>query len=87
MLMDHAHDDLRPMLAQDYGFQPVKVQFSLCLLHVDPDLTEAQEAVEHGKFNVIITTQLPIVLSLRAPTLIMCVRPIFIVRRSHSELL
>ena len=34
-----------------------------------------KEAVEYGRFNVIVTTQLPIVLTLRAPVLIMCVRP------------
>lgn len=55
MLMDHAHNGVIPLLAQHHGAELVK----------------AKEAVEHGKFNVIVTTQLPVVLTLRAPVLIM----------------
>jgi hypothetical protein len=55
----YVHDGVRPMLAQDYGVQLVKVQFSPILLRAHPNLTQAKEAVEHGKFNVIVTTQLP----------------------------
>ena len=36
-----------------------------------------EETVERGKFNVFVTTQLPIVLILRGSALIMCVNPAF----------
>jgi len=44
------------------------------------DLTQAREVVERGKFNAIVTTELPIVLTLRAPDLIMYVGLMFVVR-------
>ena len=71
--MDHVHDGMGQMLAQDYGVQLVKAQFSHWLLWTYTDLPQAKEAVEHGKFNVIVTTQLSIVLALHAPVLIMYV--------------
>ena len=77
--MDRVHDGVRPMLAQDYGDQLTKANFVLDLLQAYSDLTQAKEAVEHGKSNVLVTTQLPVVLTLRAPVLIMYVGPIFIV--------
>jgi endoribonuclease Dicer len=52
MLMDHAHDGVKPVLAQDHG-------------------------VEHEQCNVIVTTQITVVLTLQAPTLIMYVEPTF----------
>ena len=75
MLLDHVHDGLRPMLAQECGDQLVKVNFTPHLLRTYPDPTQAKEAVECEKINVIVTTQLPVVLTLRAPSLIMCVIP------------
>ena len=73
--MDRVHDRVRPMLVQDYGDQLVKVKFIPYLLRAHPDFIQAKETVERGKFNVIVTTQLPIVLTLRTPTLIMYVIP------------
>ena len=78
--MDHVHHGVRPVLSQDYKNQLMKVIFTLHLRQAYPDLTQAKEAVEHGKFNVIVTTQLPIVLTLQIPTLIMYVMPAFITR-------
>ena len=75
MLSDHVHDGLRPMHAQECGDRLVKVNFIPCLLQTHPNPAQAKEAVECGKINVIITTQLPVVLTLRAPSLIMYVIP------------
>ena len=80
MLTDLIRDGVRPMLAQDYEIQLMKAQYSLPLLRVYPDLTQAKEAAERGNFNVIVTTKLPIVITLRTPDLIMYVRPMFAVR-------
>jgi endoribonuclease Dicer len=80
MLVERAHDDVRPMLVQDYGDQLVRVKFILYLLRAHPDFVQTKEAVEQGKFNVIVTTQLPIVLTLRAPAFIMYVIPTTVVR-------
>jgi len=80
MLMDRVHDGVRPTLVQDYGDQLVRVKSISYLLRAYPDFIQAEEAVEYGKFNVIVTTQLPVVLTLRAPAFIMYVIPIVVVR-------
>lgn len=46
-------------------------------MYVLTEPTQTEEAVGGGNFNVIVTTQLPIVLTLRGPTLIMYVRLAF----------
>ena len=78
--MDRVHDGVRPMLIQDYGDQLVKVNFIPYLPRAHSEFIQAEEAVERGKFNVIVTTQLPIVLTLRAPTLVMYVIPTVVFR-------
>ena len=78
--MDRVHDGVRPILVQDYGDQLARVKFILHLLRVHPDFIQAKEVVEHGKFNVIVTTQLPVVLTLRAPGFIVYVVPTVVVR-------
>jgi len=75
MLTGHVHDGLRPTLIQDYRVQLVQVQFCQRPLQTNSDFMWVKEAVEHGNFNVIVTTQLPVVLTLRAPALISYVGP------------